>query len=108
MPYRHHLVAVLLLAATTAACSDSNPFIGKWQADSKDTSPLCAKWSTIEVTDKSLRSTQGVLLYTLVEDSNDFVFDTKDKTTTLVVAAGKGDTMILSDGTNTCTMQRKK
>jgi hypothetical protein len=108
MPHHHRLVAALLLAAATAACSDSNPFIGKWQADSKDTSPLCATWGPVEVTDKSLRSTKGVLLYTLVEDTNDFVFDTKDKGTTVAVVAGKDDTMILSDGTNKCTMRRVK
>jgi hypothetical protein len=104
MSHQYRTVAALLLAACVTSCGDSNPFIGKWELDNKNTDTAsCLK--TLEITEKSLRSDLGIELYTLVEDGDDYIFDTKGKMKTLATL-GKDDTLILDTGPHKCTMRR--
>jgi hypothetical protein len=101
-PYR--AAAAMALAACLTSCGDSNPFVGKWVLADNSQSAACMK--ALAVTEKSLRSEQGIWLYTLVEDGDDYIFDTKGKTK-MIATVGKDDTIILNTGQHQCTMRRK-
>jgi len=102
-PYR--AAAALALAAGLTSCGDSNPFVGKWVLADNSQSATCMK--ALEVTEKSLRSEQGIWLYTLVEDGDDYIFDTNRKTK-ILATVGKDDTIVLNTGPYQCTMRRKQ
>jgi hypothetical protein len=102
---RYRIAAALMLAACATSCGDSNPFNGKWELV-PDSNDACKKdYSALEVTDKSLRSDQGIWLYTLTDDGDDYIFDVKHKAP-IVARAGKNDTMVLNFGPYQCTMRR--
>ena len=53
----------------------------------------------LQITEKSLRTkvVGGIRLYTLIEDGDDYIFDTKRKPK-IVAKVGKDDTIILDTG----------
>jgi hypothetical protein len=108
MSHPYQAAAALALAACLTSCGDSNPFVGKWVLADDSKSDACMKnLEKLEVTEKSLRSDQSIWLYTLIEDGDDYIFDTKGKTKFLATA-GKDDTLILNTGPYQCTMRRQK
>jgi hypothetical protein len=106
MSFRHRAVAALMLATCVASCGDSNPFVGTWVLADGSKSDVCMK--ALQITEKTLRSKEGgIRLYTLIEDGDDYIFDTKRKPK-IVAKVGKDDTIILDTGAAQCTMQRQK
>ena len=102
MLLRYRVVAALALATGLTSCGDSNPLLGTWTSDSSD--PACRN---VVVTEKSYRSAQGVQLYTLVEDGDDYILDTT--TGDKVLATIRPDkTVDLKFGPHNCTVQRQK
>jgi hypothetical protein len=59
------------------------------------------------VTEKSLRSKQGVWLYTLVEDGDDYIID-RNNADKIQATVGPDDTVTLNFGPYRCKMQRQK
>jgi hypothetical protein len=112
MSFRYRVVAALMLATCAASCGDSNPFVGTWVLADGSKSDVCMKTleitENLQITEKTLRSKEGgIRLYTLIEDGDDYIFDTKRKPK-IVAKVGKDDTIILDTGAAQCTMQRQK
>jgi hypothetical protein len=105
MSFRYRAVAALMLATCVASCSDSNPFVGKWEAANNSNPDTCAK--SIEVTDKSYRSDQGIWLYTLVEDGDDYIID-RNHADKIQATVAPDNTVTLNFGPYRCKMQRQK
>jgi hypothetical protein len=113
MSFRYRVAAALALSACLTSCGDSNPFVGTWVLADGNKPDACMKalemTETLQITEKSLRSNVvgGIRLYTLIEDGDDYIFDTKRKPK-IVAKVGKDDTIILDTGADQCTMQRQK
>jgi len=104
MPLRYRAVAAVMFATGLASCSDSNPFVGKWQP-ANGNPDKCAK--SIELTDKSFRSDQGIWLYTLVEDGDDYIID-RNQADKIQAKLEPDNTLTLNFGPYRCKMQRQK
>jgi hypothetical protein len=108
MSFRYRATAALMLATCVASCSDSNPFVGKWVLADDSKSENCVKaLEDLIVTEKSLRSKQGVWLYTLVEDGDDYIID-RNNADKIQATVGPDDTVTLNFGPYRCKMQRQK
>jgi hypothetical protein len=112
MSFRYRVAAALALSACLTSCGDSNPFVGTWVLADGSKSDACMKAlemaENLQITEKTLRSKEGgIRLYTLIEDGDDYIFDTKRKPK-IVAKVGKDDTIILDTGAAQCTMQRQK
>jgi len=111
MSQPYQAAAALALAACLTSCGDSNPFVGTWVLADSSKADACMKalkmTDHLQITEKSLRSTEGIWLYTLIEDGDDYIFDTKRKPK-IVAKVGKDDTIILGTGQTPCTMRRQE
>src|SRR5580700_2939328 len=112
MSFRYRAAAALALAACLTSCGDSNPFVGTWVLADGSKSDACMKalemTDNLQITEKSLRSIEGgIRLYTLIEDGDDYIFDTKGKPK-ILAKVGKDDTIILGTGQTPCTMRRQE
>jgi hypothetical protein len=110
MPFRYRAVAALILATCVASCGDSNPFVGKWVlADDSKTDACMKALEDLVITEKSLRSKQGVWLYTLVEDGDEYIID-RNKADKILATVGPKDkdTVTLNFGPYQCRIQHPK